>query len=78
MKKIFYIIFSSIIVIIGCRHHLTKAEKYFYSGTKKIIDNDFRGAILDLNEAIGLDPKIAVVYNNRGGAKYCLKDYVGA
>lgn len=42
------------------------------------MNNDYRGAILDFDEAIEIDPNIAIAFNNRGGARYSIKDYIGA
>jgi tetratricopeptide (TPR) repeat protein len=36
---------------------------------------DFKGAILDCNEALKLNPNNTTAYNNRGGAYAMLKDY---
>ena len=41
-------------------------------------EQDFKGAILDYNEALKQDPNNATAYNNRGAAKLMLKDYKAA
>jgi tetratricopeptide (TPR) repeat protein len=45
-----------------------KAKKYYESGNSKF-DNDAKGALVDYNKAIALDPKLAVAYRNRGDLK---------
>jgi tetratricopeptide (TPR) repeat protein len=51
---------------------------YFYRGFAKSKLEDYRGAILDYNTAIELNPKSAEVYFQRGLAKLGLKDINGA
>ncbi len=38
------------------------------------MENDFRAAILDYNEAIRRDPQFAEAYYNRGLARFQIKD----
>jgi tetratricopeptide (TPR) repeat protein len=45
---------------------LSDAEQKYNSGTDKLNKNDLDGALTDLNEAIRLDPNLAVAYMNRG------------
>jgi tetratricopeptide (TPR) repeat protein len=44
----------------------------------KAQNNDFAGALADLDKAIAIDPKRAVIWKNRGNVKVSLKDYAGA
>ena len=56
------------------------AEEYKNQGNAKYDLQDYRGAILDYNKAIELDPTNVKAYNNRGMAKANanLQDYRGA
>ena len=59
--------------------NLQTAEEYFYSAYQKANQNgEYYGAIEDYSKAIGLDPDLAIAYNNRGSAKDDLEDYSGA
>lgn len=51
---------------------------YFNKGVIKAQANDFKGAILDFNMVIELNPKFAEAYYNRGSAKFRLQDNKGA
>lgn len=53
-------------------------DDYFNKGEAKAQANDFKGAILDLNMAIELNPNFALSYYNRGNAKFRLQDIKGA
>ena len=50
----------------------TTADDYFNSGNAKANLKDYRGAILDFNKAIELNPKLASAYLGRGLAKILL------
>jgi tetratricopeptide (TPR) repeat protein len=57
----------------------TESEKYSVSGFKKHTSGDHQGALADYNQAIVIDPKNALAYNNRGYLKSNhLKDINGA
>jgi tetratricopeptide (TPR) repeat protein len=57
----------------------TESEKYSVSGFKKHTSGDRQGALADYNQAIVIDPKNAIAYNNRGHVKNnYLKDINGA
>jgi Trypsin-like peptidase domain/TPR repeat len=45
------------------------ATDYLVSGNDKDDNGDFRGALADYNQAIALDPKNSLAYNNRGNLK---------
>ena len=47
---------------------------YFNKGVAKAQSNDFKGAIVDFNMAIELNPQFAEAYYNRGSAKFRLQD----
>ena len=49
--------------------HAQSAGEFFNRGNAKIKSKDYQGAIADYNEAIEIDPKNALIYNNRGFAK---------
>ncbi len=54
------------------------ALRYFNSGSYKVNNKDYRGAIADLTEAIKLDSGFLQAYENRGVAKFYLQDFRGA
>jgi tetratricopeptide (TPR) repeat protein len=54
------------------------AEEYNHRGVAKFELGDKRGAILDYNRAITIDPQDAFAYYNRGVAKFELGDNQGA
>jgi tetratricopeptide (TPR) repeat protein len=45
---------------------LSEAETKYNSGTEKFNNKDMDGALADFNEAIRLDPNLALAYMNRG------------
>jgi clan AA aspartic protease (TIGR02281 family) len=53
-------------------------DDYFNKGVAKAQSNDFKGAIIDFNMVIELNPKFAEAYYNRGSAKFRLQDSKGA
>jgi tetratricopeptide (TPR) repeat protein len=55
------------------------ANDYYLSGNRKYDQKDYRGAILDYDRAIALNPRFADVYYQRGNTKFLgIKDYRGA
>ncbi|AFY95467.1 tetratricopeptide repeat protein [Chamaesiphon minutus PCC 6605] len=54
------------------------AESHNYQGTTKFQQGDPRGAILEFDRAISIDPKYAEAYINRAVAKLGLGDKQGA
>ncbi|MFL2622068.1 MAG: tetratricopeptide repeat protein [Flavobacteriaceae bacterium] len=53
-------------------------DAYYNRGTIKGLLGDYSGAVLDLNEAIVLDPKYSRYFYQRGLLKQILNDYSGA
>jgi tetratricopeptide (TPR) repeat protein len=54
---------------------LSEAETKYNSGTDKFNKKDIDGALADFNEAIRLDPNLAVAYMNRGAVYLSKGDY---
>jgi tetratricopeptide (TPR) repeat protein len=54
------------------------ARNLFDSANKKISSGDNAGALVDLTQAISLDPKYGKAIANRAAARYNLHDYRGA
>ena len=55
-----------------------RAETYYSRGITKYLSNDYKGAIVDFNKAIELNPEYTSAYNNRGFAKWELGDHKSA
>ncbi|MEY2918364.1 MAG: hypothetical protein RIS73_2078, partial [Bacteroidota bacterium] len=53
-------------------------DDYFNKGLAKAQSSDFKGAIIDFNMVIELNPKFSEAYYNRGSAKFRLQDSKGA
>jgi tetratricopeptide (TPR) repeat protein len=51
------------------------ATAYYKRGHKLLEDGHFAEAIQQLDEAVRLDPRLALAYNARGFAHYRLKQY---
>jgi Tfp pilus assembly protein PilF len=55
------------------------AVRYFDAGTSKYQTGNYRGALLDWNQAIAIDPKFALAYHHRAVLKDTqFQDYLGA
>ena len=54
------------------------AQKHFDAGTGKTAAGDYAGAIIELTEAITIDPKYGKAFANRAAARFNLHDYKGA
>jgi tetratricopeptide (TPR) repeat protein len=55
-----------------------KADDFFLKGEEKIKGTDYEGAIADYDQAIQLDPKLAVAYVSRGFVRTLRRDKQGA
>ena len=55
-----------------------KAMECFNMGTYKVLKKDYKGAIVEFNDAIRRDSVFLQAYENRGVAKYYLNDFIGA
>jgi lipoprotein NlpI len=55
-----------------------KADDFFLQAEEKLNRQDFKGAIADFDQAIQLDPKLAMAYDGRGNARQALGDKQGA
>ena len=51
------------------------AEYYLRQGNLKLDNKDWKGAILDFDHAIAINPSYGQAYNYRGLAKYSINDY---
>jgi tetratricopeptide (TPR) repeat protein len=54
------------------------ADDFFLQAEEKSKKGDYRGAITDYDQAIRLDPKLALAYNNRGFVHHRLGDHKSA
>ncbi len=75
MKKM---LISLVLIILISKCNGQIFESYFNNGTEKSKIGDYKGAILDLNKAIELNPAFPGAYLNRGITKDKLQDYKGA
>ena len=75
MKKILYLFLALASYGIFAQ---TTAEEYLNSAVSKFYLDDMKGAIVDYNEAIKIDPNNVEAYRKRGIAKESLKDFSGA
>ena len=74
MKKIL-ILFTIVIIFIGCGKKMTEADKFNQKGIDNYFRENYRLALDMFNQAISLDPSDAKKYNNRGLVNFCLGDY---
>jgi tetratricopeptide (TPR) repeat protein len=75
MKRIF---FTIITVIIFPQVYCQTDQDYYKRGIAKSEAQDYKGAIVDYDKAIGINPKYLEAYNNRGIAKTYIQDFKGA
>ena len=57
------------------KHILSRAEMHYNAGVKLMDQGKLKEAIAEYDEAIRLNPKYALAYNNRGSAYYELGQY---
>jgi tetratricopeptide (TPR) repeat protein len=66
MKRLFSLALLAIVTLALAGCGLSPAEEKYNSGTDKYNKGDLDGALADYNEAIRLDPNLAIAYMNRG------------
>ena len=54
------------------------ADEYYFKGSNKFDNKDYKGSIADYTKAIELKPDFGEAYIFRGAAKFRLEDYRGA
>ncbi len=78
-KRLFLILIKSLFVIcLFAQSNIAISKQYFEKARNKSLKGDERGAILDYNKCIELNPKYADAYYGRGFAKYYSNDKNGA
>jgi tetratricopeptide (TPR) repeat protein len=77
MKKLFYLAFM---LVLGVNVFAQKGsgESFYNSGTIKLDNGNFEGALKDFNEAIQKEPNEARYYIKRAYTKVQLEDFKGA
>ena len=75
MKKHILLFCIIISLIVGCQDEY---EKFKDLGDSKMDNKDYDGAIIEYTNAIKSNPKIALLYYERGGAKDSKGDFQGA
>jgi tetratricopeptide (TPR) repeat protein len=78
MKIQFVIAFLIMSLGVSGQTRSSKAKEYYDNACRKIIENNYTGAIEDFTKAIRLDTGFLQAYENRGVAKYYLNDHSGA
>ena len=69
---------SAVIFSLTEKANAESADFYLKSADKKIKQENFYGAILDLTKAIEIEPNNAALYSMRSYPKFVLKDFLGA
>ncbi|MEG4231765.1 tetratricopeptide repeat protein [Microcoleus sp. Pol11C3] len=70
--KLGFFILCGLIGLAVYYNHDTAAETYLNQGNANYKQGKIEEAISDYNQALDLDPKLAIAYNNRGKAKYAV------
>jgi len=81
LKRMLVLLMVVLLVCTGSRlmaEEVSKGKPFLDSGDKHLKAGRFPQAIADYNQAIALDPGLALAYNNRGLAKYKSRDEQGA
>ncbi len=78
MKHIFILLLLTIGISGYSQDTKREAAKLSDKAIRKMVNKDYKGAILDFSKAIKLDPKSAGEYHLRGSCKEKLEDYRGA
>src|SRR6185295_4255648 len=74
MRSLYTLVFLFSATSVFCQ----TSEELGDSAGRKILAKDYKGAIVDSNKALLLDPENSAAYVNRGVAKAYLNDYRGA
>ena len=69
---------STAVVISIPKANAGNASSYLKKGDKKIDNENYKGAILDLNKAIKKDSEYLEAYLSRAHAKFMIEDYKGS
>ena len=77
MKTSKHIVFFLFCISSFC-FYAQSAKEYYTSGNLKYKLKDYRGAMVDYDLAIGLNPKYLEAYNERGFSKDQISDFAGA
>ena len=93
MRKIFILLVSTLLILSSCKENvkaqedevnnlndteLNSAAAYYNRSLAKYESKDYKGAMVDYDKAIKINPNEALVYLNRGACKYILYDDSGA
>src|SRR6185312_6621815 len=75
--KLFTLLIISILFA-GCFNREEAAERYFNMGVSDDSEVNYILGMINYSKAIELNPSLVVAYNNRGYARFVLKDTNGA
>ena len=79
-KEVVLLITLAILISIDaiCQSHNKKALRLFELGTDNVRNREYEKAVRNFSEALMIEPGFLEAYENRGVAKYYLKDKKGA